>query len=237
MGIQVALVEDSIRKDGSTVPRVLKRTAVSFEKVLEFMAKDTGLSANDMRTVFAQFVNALVFYLPEGDRLQTPVGTFSLRVHSLSAEGGASGGDPADPSVGPEGVSLSVRTDRSLLERLRIATSLEIVDTPSLLVPLVRRIENIDVGGPLTEAEPGQIIHVSGSRLSFDADDEEQGVFFVDTLTSQAARAEIYSRIGSTLVDCKVPELAAGEYLIEVRTRPTDVDIRSGAFKGPVIVS
>ena len=51
---------------------------MSFENVLEFMAKDTGLSTNDMHAVFAQFVNALVFYLPEGDRIQTPIGTFTI---------------------------------------------------------------------------------------------------------------------------------------------------------------
>lgn len=237
MGIQVALVENSIRKDGSTVPRVLKRTVVSFDKLLEFMAKDTGLSANDMRSTFAQFLNALAFYLPEGDRIQTPVGTFSLRVRGVGAETSSVEGGAGDPSPSPAGARLSLRADRSLLERLRLATSLEIVETPSLLVPLIRRVENVDAGGALTAVAAGQIIHIVGSRLSFDSDDAEQGVFFVDSVASSATRALIYSRIGSSVVDCKIPELPTGDYLIEVRTRPTEVDIRSGSFKGPVSIA
>jgi len=222
MGVQVALVEDQIRKDGSIVPRVLGRSTVSFEKLLEFMAKDTGLSANDMSATFTQFVKALVFYLPEGDQVQTPLGTFALRVRS-------SGADPTQREVNPEGAQLRLRVDRPLLERLRLATSVEIVDTPTLQLPVVRRIENVESGGTPNQGLAGQILHVEGSRLSFDRADAGLGVFFIGADGAAATRAAVYSRIGSSTIDCKIPELIAGDYGLEVRTRPTEKDVRVGA--------
>lgn len=225
MSIQVALVEDQIRKDGSIVPRVLGRSTVSFDKLLEFMAKDTGLSANDMRSTFTQFVNALVFYLPEGDRVQTPLGTFTLRLRS-------SGSDPTQREVQPDGAQLRLRAGHPLLARLRLATTVEIVDTPTLQLPVVRRIANADAIGTPTEGLPGHILHIEGSRLSFDSADAELGVFFVAADGATAVRAVVYSRVGSTTVDCKIPEMAAGGYTLEIRTRPTDTDVRVGAYKG-----
>ena len=67
----------------------------------------------------------------------------------------------------------------------------------------------------------GQILHVTGSRLRFTWDDVEQGIFFIPYSTSAGeTRVGVYSHIGSAIVG-KIPDLDAGEYGLEVRTRPS----------------
>ena len=70
MAISVALVRDTIRKDGSTFPRVVQRRIVDIETLLTEMAKDTGLEVTDMRAVFGRLTEAIATCLPNGDHLR-----------------------------------------------------------------------------------------------------------------------------------------------------------------------
>ncbi len=61
----------------------------------------------------------------------------------------------------------------SLVERIRLQASINMVDTPALLSPCIIRVENAD---------------------------QEQGIFLVS-----ATRMAVYSRMGSNIVDGKIP--------------------------------
>ncbi len=82
MAVSVAMIKDTIRQDGALIPHVVQRTKIDFEKLLSFMGRTTGLSETDIRSVFLQFAEALVFYLPDGSEVQTPVGAFKVKEFS-----------------------------------------------------------------------------------------------------------------------------------------------------------
>jgi hypothetical protein len=96
---------------------------------------------------------------------------------------------------------------------------------------------NLEQAGLVNAGTPGQILEIGGGRLSFDKDDAETGVFFIDPVTEAETRASVYSRIGSAWLDFKIPALAAGSYNLEVRTRPTGKTLRVGAYGSLVTVS
>ena len=79
---------------------------------------------------------------------------------------------------------------------------------------------------------------VAGFRLSFDPADTECGVFFMNGGgRSAATRAELYTHIGTSYVDVEVPDtLPPGEYTMEIRTRPTNKDVRRGVYERKVKV-
>jgi Domain of unknown function (DUF4469) with IG-like fold len=81
----------------------------------------------------------------------------------------------------------------------------------------------------------GQILHIIGNRLVFDKGDQEQGVFLIAASADGAAmRLVVYSRMGSNIVDGKIPQVVPGNYKVEVRTRPTGKDIRVGVYDGVI---
>jgi hypothetical protein len=89
---------------------------------------------------------------------------------------------------------------------------------------------------PFPRGAAGDVLHISGTRLSFPKTDPELGVFFVGMTKPGQTRAASYSRIGTNFVDCKVPALEPGTYTLEVRTKPTHTAVRVGALKLPFMI-
>ena len=235
MAIKVALVRNNIRKDGKLVPRVVQRHKVGFDMLLAYMDRTTGLSASDLRSVFLQFADALAFFLTEGSEVQTPIGAIKLSVHCPGIEAEGPGPDRGQ-KVSEDDMRLMIRGSRSFLDRL--GSSIELVDTPPPLLPVITLVENADIHGSIDSGSTGQIMHVTGSRLRFTWDDVEQGVFFIPASASEGeTRMGVYSHIGSTFVDGKMPDLEAGEYRLEVRTRPSGRAIRVGQYGRTIAIS
>jgi hypothetical protein len=237
MGISVALVKDTIHKNGAIMHRVVQRKKVGFEKFLNYMGKTTGLSVNNLRSSFLHLSDALVFYLSDGNEVQTPLGTFKLNMR-YRAPVGSQGVPPQDRKISSDDMNIQLCANRSLLDRIRIESSIDIVDAPAILVPSVTRVENADLAGAVGSGSSGQILHILGNRLAFDKDDQELGVFLVAAAADAAeARMIVYSRMGSNIVDGKIPQAAPGSYRLEVRTRPTGKDIRVGSYDGLIALS
>jgi hypothetical protein len=237
VAIKVALVRNNIRKDGKLAPRVVQRDKIGFDKLLEYMDMSTGLSASDLRSVFLQFAEALAFFLTVGSEVQTPIGAIKLSVHCPGIEAEGPGPDRGK-KVSEDDMRLMIRGSRSFLDRLRHGTSIELVDAPPPLLPVITLVENADVHGSIDSGSAGQILHVTGSRLRFTWKDMEQGVFFIpDSGSAGETRMAVYSHIGSSFVDGKIPDLETGEYRLEVRTRPSGRAIRAGQYGRMIAIS
>jgi hypothetical protein len=76
MAIKVALVPNTIQQDGSMVPRLVHRSSVSFDEVLDYMDYGTGLSRDDLTNAIGRLAETLVFYMAKGFRVETPLGDF-----------------------------------------------------------------------------------------------------------------------------------------------------------------
>ncbi len=237
MAIKVALVQDNIRKDGTLVPRVVQRYKVKFDKLLRYMDRATGLSESDLRSVFLQFAEALAFFLIDGSEVQTPIGAIKLSAHypGIESEGP---GSTRGQKISKDDLRLHIRGDRSFLDRLRLGSSIQVVDGPPPLIPAISLVQNADIHGSIDSGSAAEILHITGSRLRFAWDDTELGVFFLSASASIAeTRMAVYSHIGSNIVDGKIPDLEAGEYRLEVRTRPSGRAIRIGKYGNVIAIS
>lgn len=224
MALQVALRPSALTDGNTRVPRVIGRQHIGYEKLLSFMATDTALEAADMATVMTRFVESLAFFLTEGNSVETPFGRFALGMSGTKVEG-----EPTTVEITNEGIHMLFRPNRALMARLREGTNVVTLDRPPLQVPIIDCVENHEVEGCLNEASAGQMARIAGSRLTIDKSDAKQGVFLVSTNGDHASyRAELYTRTGNKLVDFKVPIAPAGEYYLEVRTRPRGGDLRVG---------
>lgn len=221
--VQVAYYKQSFGTREASYARQVNRSKMTFEEVLVFMGKQTGLSEADMRSVFEHFCEHLVLFLPQGHAIQTPLGTFSLSVRQPQP----AQGEFADmQNMTTEKVRFQLRCDQSLLARVRTGTSLKLVDAPAMALPVLLRSETTESGG-YNRGLPGEVIHLVGSRLSFDPNDNTAGVFFLDK-AGQAVRASVYTRLGAKALDVKVPLLGPGEYTLEVRSNTLGKTLRVG---------
>ena len=235
--IRVAFAENPIRKDGSIVPRLVQRSTMNFDKVLSLMRLRTGLSESDMRSVFQHFADTLALFLPEGNQIQTPLGTFSISLKQVGTTlvSESTGATPTR-SASTDRLAIRLRPDRALVARLKAATEVEVVSAPARQLPEVFSAENTEQVNSFNRGSAGEVLHISGDRLSFLKTNPQLGVFFVGITKPGETRVASYSRVGSNFVDCKVPVLEPGTYTLEVRTKPTDTDVRVGAMKLPFTV-
>ena len=74
----------------------------------------------------------------------------------------------------------------------------------------ISRDTNMEKDGCVNEAEAAQILKLGGMRLSFDKRDAEHAVNFVPKADRDSpVRAAVYSRIGNSHVDFKMPGVRA----------------------------
>jgi len=203
MPVKVKLVENNFDKGGPVIARVVRGETVSYDDLLEYMAMNTALEVNDMKVSMAQFYNALLYFLPKGDVIDTPIGKFRLGVRSKK---GGSDGSGVDQNGRP-----AVK-DISLLYNFESTNGQGEEKLPNTIAA-------------------GDLVHVNGENLSFRKDDEECGLFLVAKDQSQTVRFTVLSSVGGKNIDGKVPAVAPGTYYLEARTRPTKTDVRTGRLK------
>jgi HU domain fused to wHTH, Ig, or Glycine-rich motif/Domain of unknown function (DUF4469) with IG-like fold len=226
--LQVAFVDSRMREDLPLVPRIVQRENITYEEVLAYMSKGAVVSDSDTRAVLTQFSEAVFHFLAKGSRVQTPLGALSIHLHRNSV-------DVNQRTVSTDSVVMRIKPASAAADELKRNLQVSVVDTPPAQVPLVYSVTNVDNAESVDGGKPGEILHLTGSRLSFDKRDVKQGVVFIDG-SGKETRAAVYSRVGSNFIDCKIPNVAAGNYSMEVRTCPAK-HLKSGAYKSPIIVA
>jgi hypothetical protein len=105
------------------------------------------------------------------------------------------------------------------------------------MTPSILSVKNTEHDGLFNAGSVGDVLHLSGDALSFTKSDEDQGVFFVDGEKGTEARASSYSRIGTNILNFKIPSLSPGGYRLEVRTKSSGNNIRTGTYSSQIVVS
>ena len=138
------------------------------------------------------------------------MGTYSLRVKATMSSPDEP--LPQDASVEvvfgmPKQNKKSLR-DRATFDRTERAPSQPVVE---MFFEPISKVEN-------TVYVAGSVARVTGSFLSFDDDDPEQGVFFVPE-EGTAVRIVAYLEMGKKRIGFSVPVGITGTQSVEVRTR------------------
>jgi len=231
MSLKVAVVPDQIRKDGSQYAKVVRQGTIKFDRLLEFMQKGIATEPQEIVNVLTSFAAGITHYLSEGHEVKTPIGTFAITVNNaleISDQNGVAG-DTAE-TIRREGLHVHLRPDTDLQNEIRAKIDITTVRQYAPAAPVVSSVRNTEIDEAVNSASANHVIHLRGKSLSFLKNDEELGVFFVSLNGDGVHRSTVYTHIGSAIVDCKVPDLPQGLYTVEVRTRPTNTAVRTGAY-------
>jgi hypothetical protein len=236
MAVRVAFIENPFSRGGKTISRQVQRDTIDFNKALQYMKLGTAISESEMNTVFDRFYQTLLHFLPEGICVKTNIGIFSMGFRKEKVVAPETGIGPAR-SVSLAGIDLRIRADRELLRELKAAVKVEVVKAADNLSPTINSVQNTERDGLEGIGAVGEVLHLAGDMLSFAKSDTTIGVFFIPEAGGAEVRATSYSRLGSNILNFKVPALQAGSYRIEVRTKPSGKDIKSGTYGLPFVVS
>jgi hypothetical protein len=204
---------------------------VDFDEILQFMAMDTALEMEDMRLAVERLKKALVFYLAKGDSVETPLGTIAAHVRGIA------NGSPVTPEISRAGMKLRFRPDRALFREVQSNLAISVEEQMDPKRPRIVSVWNVEDPAAEDQMSTGQLLHISGSRLGFDIEAEDEGLFFVNG-DEAGNRVSVYSRHGTRIIDCKVPEVPPGEYALQLRSRPgKGSELRTGTYSNTVTVS
>lgn len=160
--------------------------------------------------------------LLDGDRVNTPLVSLSV-----SIKGVFNGpGDSFDPSRHQFNVIATPKRDLETWVQKNAQSQKVEADRPE---PMPQRFIDITTGELNSLITAGSVVNIEGRRLKFDADDPEQGVFFVAD-DGTASRAEKIARNTPSELIVVVPDdLPSGNYTLEVRAILRGVsDVRTG---------
>ena len=231
MPIRYALLDNRLTPDpDDRYAQVRPARSVGLDEVAERIAgSGSTLTRVDVESVLSSLQDAIVGLLAEGANVNLPFANFGVRIQGSFADD-EDRFDAARHTVLPR-----VSPGANLRQALRAGVSVEKVATER---PAPALLHYVDVNtserdGALT---PGGFGRVTGSRLAFAAAAADQGVFFVDTDDGAETRVEVVGQNTPAQLQFLVPELAAGDYRVEVRAAFGD-EVRSGRLDAVLTVA
>lgn len=182
---------------------------------------DSGstLTRVDVESVLSSLQDAIAALLTEGANVNLPFANFGTRIQGTFADD-EDQFDGSRHAVLPR-VSAGAELRRALRAGVPVEKAASERPAPSLL-----HFTDVNTGERDGTLTPGGIGAITGSRLAFDADDRDQGVFFVGE--TDETRAEVVAQNTPSKLMVQIPAgLAAGDYQIEVRSAFGE-ELRSG---------
>jgi len=230
--LEYKLIRNHLHKGKTFMPRAINQKTVRFEKVLKEMERNTAIRSADLQLAMNQFMNTMADILARGMKAETPIGTFAVvlqgRLDSLDEEF-----KPDSPDTNHK---IRLQWVPSTAMKKDVARELVIVKNMDNLHPVPNAVSIENVTKPeLNEYIPKEVISISGMNLKINTDDEEQGLFWIDSGQSSFKNITIVDIKPSKLV-LQVPELPPGIYDLEIRDRFMGESLRHTTLFGDLTV-
>ena len=179
------------------------------DDVIDMMiGRGSTVTRAEALSVIEEFSSVIVQMVKDGYAINTPLFNFNPSIKGIF--------ESTDQSFNPAVHSVKINITPGI--RLR-----EVI--PQVTVEKVKGIspkpdiEYLDDLGSHTrnlQLTPGNIARIRGSRLKFDETDTAQGIFLI-TMNGAEIKVTTVANNKPSQLDFLVPELASGEYKLEVR--------------------
>lgn len=211
MALEYALFENHLTSDPDDYMAVVQNQQSKMqEDIIDLMiGRGSTVTKAEAFSVLEEYAAAIEQLIREGDGINTPL--FNL---SPSIKGVFTGADESfNPARHAVKINISAGTRlKKVASEITLKRIQGVSPQPDLLY--------LDDLGTDTRNEmltPGNIAQLKGSRLKFDLTDPTQGVFLISE-TNQEFRVNTVSRNKPAQIDFLIPQLAPGNYRIELRS-------------------
>ena len=198
------------------------------DQVIQRLAHGSTLTEADVNAVLSGLEKVLVEYVARGLRID--LGFLSL---TTSIKGGF---DSDEDSFRKERNRIKINSNVTHA----FATAVNLAAKP-VRVPATRRAPNpmkiVKMLGNMNvrEFQAGNLVRITGSKLTFDNTDTEVGVF-LKPQSGPEIRIKEYAKTSAVSILCVLPEkVKPGKHKLEVRSRSNDGEINAGILEDTLI--
>ena len=184
----------------------------TLDDIIDRMVKrGTTVTRTDLAALMQLYTQECTYIVEEGGTLNTPLINTAFSISGVF--------DGADDSFDGKrhSVNLNINSGTALKDALTKvkASKAETVSTDPFITAVTDKLN-----GTTDTVKTGSVMEILGSRLKFDAKDEEQGVFAVSGTTVVRCASVVENKPARLIVllDASVP---AGDFTLEVRTKLT----------------
>lgn len=212
-------------------------TLTQDQMIERMMRRGSTVTAADASAVLRDYFYVSEDLLLDGHRIKTPFGTLALTIRGRF--------DSETEAFNPDKhqVVLTLQTSAAFRRQIRdrVQVQRRRANVPQPNVTSYWNLNNGDQNNTLT---PGGGAHLFGELLNFDQDDLNQGIFIIPVSDGgvlngedEPSRVEIVLHNSSRKLAFLVPpDLAAGEYVVEVRKLFGNETIRTGTLEETLVV-
>jgi hypothetical protein len=206
---------------------------IEYDKLIDIMATGrTTLTKPDISGCLELFMEEIAKLVADGKRVKTGLGSFYL-----CASGSLGSHDQAfTPREGEldHALNLHFRPERGFESDICSKVQLARGKNYDKAQPAILSAASVKTDAPMSAA-PGDFIRVEGQRLRFDKANQEEGLFFVN---GHETRAVQYATVSPSLVIAQVPpDLAAGSYLLALRSMAGSKSLHEGRAKANLVIA
>ncbi len=191
--------------------------------VNRILSKNVGLAESELLAVFEEERRAIEEFLAEGYKVDTGLLTIKPTMKGVFNSANESF------TPGKHELRIKIHARNTLQEVLKRISVVKVVNSVSL--PVLTIFEDMISQTNNETITKGKTAKVYGDKLKFDATDTEQGVFFVkadDTVT----RVNEYIEVGNKKLIFNIPDtLTKGDYTLEVKTKTSAGEVRTGTLQ------
>ena len=193
-------------------------TLTQNEFTAEMSEYNSTLTEADAQAAMNVLGRLFTKHVARGDRVELPFGTF----HTVASGTCSTAEDFFKAGTGDNKIEVTFEIDGDVLAEIRKNARYKITSAEPVSDAKITEIIVTGKNGKKSEelkTTAGRPVRLKGHYLTFDIDDEKQGVFISDGVTE--SRIDDYYHRGTECIDFFVPSsLGAGEYQIKVVTKP-----------------
>jgi len=225
------LVDNPLTPDPTDFRGVaLTRGSKTRDDIVKAIAQDNvGISESELKAVFEAEKKIVSQFAEEGFSISTELYSLSPKIRGVFndiRETYTPGKHELRFNFTPSKIL------REVAQRVILRKIAPVVNEPQITV-----VEDVVSSTNNERITPGKSVRIFGNKLAFDAQDTEQGVFFIND-KNKATRATEYIELGGKRIYAGVPDgLTAGDYTLQVRTKTQAGETRSGQLSAPLVVA
>lgn len=220
--VQIYAYQNSLKtgegKDKYCFRSVVDQVMDSEQLVKEIISYNSTITDADARAVLSVLNDRVCHFVNLGYKVELPFGYVYNKANGTVAKLN----DGFVPGKGNHRITSVFKFKEDASREMAKDASYKLAGSGYVQVPSIKEVSSILPNG--TESEKlefavGAMLRIKGKNVSFDAEDEVQGVFLVSSDATET-RVLNYNRIGTNVIEAYVPAVVAGSYEIKLVTKP-----------------
>ncbi|WKN32554.1 DNA-binding domain-containing protein [Porifericola rhodea] len=226
MSLKYYLVDNTLTSDPNDFRAVtLSGNSNNMEDIIEMMMhRSVGISKGETTSVIEELFLAMEFLLKRGESITTPLFKISPVISGVFEDNL----EAFDSQKHKIKIKVSAGTR---LSKISQEVSVERVDA-KVSTPIVHTFLDMDSNikdKMLTSGQPGRVF---GSKLKFDANDPQQGIFLTHVGSGTETKADfILDNMPKTITFIIPDGLPVGDYQLELRSTMGGANLRKGILR------